>query len=87
MNGIRRTSLAEFSRLYLYLRSFDAVPDKTEEPTKPTASPQGPENGFAAQVVLGMSKNCRDCLSEESNVRLIGWPSGEVSSKAKPNQA
>lgn len=70
MNGIQRTSLAEFSRLYL--RSVDVVPDKPEEPTQPIASPQGSENGFAAQVVLGMSRNCRDCLSEESDVRLIG---------------
>jgi hypothetical protein len=72
MNGSRRTSLAEFSRLYLYLRSIDTVPDKPEEPTKPIASPPGFENGFAVQVVMGMSKNCRDCLSEESSVRLIG---------------
>ena len=72
MNGIRRTSLAEFSRLYLYLRSIDAVRDKPEQPTKPTASRPGFENGFAIQVGLGMKKNCPDCLSEENNVRLIG---------------
>lgn len=71
MNGFQRTSLAEFSRLYL--RSLDAAaavgPDGL---SGPTASRQVSENSFAVQVVLGMSKNNRECLSEDRAVRLIG---------------
>ena len=70
MNGIQRISLAEFSGLYL--RSLDATPDKPDEYSRPTASPQLYENSFAVQVVLGMSKNCREEFSEHRDVRLIG---------------
>jgi hypothetical protein len=41
--------------------------------TAPSSSAlQISENGFAVQVVLGMSKNNRECLSEDRAVRLIG---------------
>jgi hypothetical protein len=70
MNGIQRTSLAEFSRLYL--RSLDAAPVGPDGLSGPTASLQVSENSFAVQIVLGMSKNNRGCLSDNRAVRLIG---------------
>jgi hypothetical protein len=63
MNGIQRTSLAEFSRLYLC--SLDAAPDKPGDSSRPTASFRASENSFAVQVVLGMSENNREFPSED----------------------
>jgi hypothetical protein len=67
MNDIQRTSLGEFSRLYI--RSLDAVADKPGERPGPAASPPpASENSFAVQVVLGMAKNNRECRSEDRAV-------------------
>jgi hypothetical protein len=54
MNNIRRTSLAEFSRLYLHPPTV--APNSHDDPIRHVASAQPHENSFAAQVVLGMSK-------------------------------
>jgi hypothetical protein len=70
MNDFQRTSLAEFSRLYL--RAMEAAPSQPDDRSKPTAPSQVPENSFAAQVVLGMSKNNQRFLSPDHVVRLIG---------------
>jgi hypothetical protein len=70
MNDIQRTSLAEFSRLYL--RALDAARNKSDDRSRPIAQSQIPENSFAVQVVLGMSKNNRQFLSEHRAERLIG---------------
>jgi len=51
----RRTSLAEFSRLYL--RAREAASDQASDLSAPTASLEVPENNLAVQVVLGMAKS------------------------------
>jgi hypothetical protein len=55
MDDFRRTSLAEFSRIYL--RSRDLNRDKPSESLWPTTRSQLSENNFAVQIVLGMTKN------------------------------
>jgi hypothetical protein len=70
MNGIQRISLAEFSRLYLF--SLGAAPDKPDATSGSSALIRVSENSYAVQVVLGMSKNSRECLAEARPVRLIG---------------
>jgi len=62
MCEIQRMSLAEFSRLYL--RSLD----KVDHPSTLPAPVHIPENGFAIQVVLGMSKNIRKSLTGDHTV-------------------
>jgi hypothetical protein len=67
MNGIQRTSLAEFSRLYL--RSLDADPAKCDcGSLGPPVTPEVSEISFAVQVVLGMS--CRNDLSEDPRCKV-----------------
>lgn len=63
MRNIQRTSLAEFSRLYL--RSLDAAPNKPDDLARAIASSPVSENSLAVQIVLGMSKNNRECLSRK----------------------
>lgn len=70
MNDIQRTSLAEFSRLYL--SSLGAVASKPEQASRPTEPSQLPENSFAVQVVLGMMKNSRECRLDDLAAGLIG---------------
>ena len=67
MNGVRRISLAEFSRLYL--RSLDAdVAEFNRDLEEATEPPQLHENRFAVQVVLGMS--CRNGTQEQNYAGL-----------------
>jgi len=65
LSGVQPISLAEFSRAYL--RALDY---RLCELPGDTASLRLPENSFAAQVVLGMSKTCRTNLSEDSPEEL-----------------
>jgi hypothetical protein len=68
MNFVQKTSLAEFSRRYL--QSTEAA--APQEPAwLESGACDAPDNGFAAHVVLGMSKNSWG-LQKDPAVRLIG---------------
>jgi hypothetical protein len=54
INNVLRTSLAEFS--LLYLRSLETAPNRPHRLPERPASPQISEDRLAVQVVLGMSK-------------------------------
>jgi hypothetical protein len=55
MDDFQRTSLAEFSRIYLRSRETDR--DKPSELPTAHALPPLSENNLAIQIILGMSKN------------------------------
>lgn len=67
MSNIERTSLAEFSRLYL--RALDAAPNKPDDLAMAIAAPPVSENSLGVQIVLRMSKNNRECLSR----KIASW--------------
>jgi hypothetical protein len=64
----QRTSLAEFSRLYIQSRTFasDTSGDRA------SARPQTVENSFAVQVSRGMLKGDREFSLENDLTQLIG---------------
>jgi hypothetical protein len=63
----QRTSLAEFTRLYL--QSQTSASDASGDPA--SHGPQTFENGFATQVFRGMSKGDPESSSENDLTHLI----------------
>ena len=70
MKEFQRCTLAEFSRVYFPTLSSVPAEPKVIDRTEAGCSPEVCEKSFAAQVVLGMSKNRPQ--SETVAVRLIG---------------
>jgi hypothetical protein len=70
MKDLQRCTLAEFSRIYFPALGSAPAEPKVIDRTETGSSPEVCEKSFAAQVVLGMSKNRQQ--SEAVAVRLIG---------------